>query len=79
MYITEADIINFWVKEGKKKSESEMIRKLIELDLIDKVGIMEGQRYYDYDHDVLYHSFNEYKVNNATLTDENATNTKLVN
>lgn len=54
MYLTQTDLINLKIKKGRKLSDSEILKNIINSDLLslEKKKADEGERYYKCDHDI---------------------------
>lgn len=57
--MTETDLINMKISEGRAIADSDIIRQLIQDDVesVQKKRMLEGKRYYEADHDVWKHNF----------------------
>lgn len=64
MYITQMDLLTQRLASEGAPTISDIIKHLIKTDLADprKQAMLEGERYYEIDHDVMRHDFNKATV-----------------
>lgn len=80
MYITQTDIANFRVDEGRTLTDSDMLKDLIKKDEQSpaKLRMKEGEEYYIGKHKILNHKFNVSTHNGKEITDDDKANNHLV-
>ena len=76
MYITQNDIINLRLEDGKLKNTGQALNDLITKDMVEKSEMRSGRDYYNSEHDILKKKFNVYEVNGQEYTDESASNNR---